>query len=128
VIYGRNVQAGDGVVALFGGPAGAGKSTLARACAQTRAQAAHVELDEIRDLIVSGRADPQARSDLQGLQYRLSVEATCALARAFANSGCDVAIDDVFEPAAFARDWRRQLEGLAWKLYSTVTVFARLRG
>jgi predicted kinase len=116
VVYRRDVQDGHGGVVLFGGPAGAGKSTLARAWCATRAQAAHIELDEIRHLIVSGRADPQEPGELQEAQYRLSVEATCALARAFATSGCDVAIDDVFEPAAFERYWRPQLDGLPWKL------------
>jgi predicted kinase len=116
VIYGRDVKDETGEVALFGGPSGAGKSTLARAWCATRPQAAHIELDEIRQLIISGRADPQEPSDLQAAQYRLSVEATCALARAFANSGCDVAIDDVFEPDAFERYWRPQLDGLPWKL------------
>lgn len=117
MIYGRGaVQDTTGVVALFGGPAGAGKSTLARAWCATRPHAAHVELDEIRHLIVSGRADPQEGSKLQAAQYRLSVEATCALARAFANGGCDVAIDDVFEPDAFKRYWRPNLDGLLWKL------------
>lgn len=109
-------MAGTGVVALFGGPAGGGKSTLARAWCATSLQAAHVELDEIRHLIVSGRADPQEAGDLQAAQYGLSVEATCALARAFADGGCDVAIDDVLEPAAFERYWRPRLEGLSWKL------------
>jgi predicted kinase len=116
VIYGRHVPGGEGVVVLFGGPAGAGKSTLARAWCETRPQAAHIELDEIRHLIVSGRADPQVASDLQAAQYRLAVEATCALARSFAAGGCDVAIDDVFEPVAFDRYWRPQLDVLAWKL------------
>ncbi len=110
------MQEGEGVVALFGGPAGAGKSTLARAWCATRPHAAHVELDEIRHLIVSGRADAQQPGDLQAAQYRLSVEATCALARAFASGACDVAVDDVFEPAAFDRYWRPALDGLAWKL------------
>jgi hypothetical protein len=103
-------------VALFGGPAGAGKSTLARRWCATRPQAAHLELDEIRNLIVSGLADPQETSDLQAAQYRLSVEATCALARAFAAAGLDVAIDDVLEPEAFDRYWRPALAGLPWKL------------
>ena len=103
-------------VALFGGPAGAGKSTLARAWCATRPRAAHIELDEIRHLIVSGRADPQESGDLQAAQYRLSVDATCALARVFAQGGCDVAIDDVLEPDTFERYWRPQLRGLRWKL------------
>jgi chloramphenicol 3-O-phosphotransferase len=111
LIYGRDVQESKGIVVLFGGPAGAGKTTLARAWRATHAQAAHVELDEIRHLIISDRADPQEPGELQAAQYRLSVEATCALARGFAEAGCDVAIDDVFEPDAFDRFWRRQLDG-----------------
>ncbi len=118
------------MIALFGGPAGAGKSTLARAWCATRSQAAHVELDEVRHLIVSGLADPQRAGDLQDEQYRLSVAATCALARTFAEGGYDVAIDDVFEPAAFARCWQPRLDGLTWKLVvvlpSLDETFARL--
>jgi chloramphenicol 3-O-phosphotransferase len=116
VFYGRGVTEGKGMVALFGGPAGAGKTTLARAWCATRSQAAQIELDEIRHLIISGRADPQDAGDLQAAQYRLSVEATCALARSLADGGCDVAIDDVFEPDAFKRYWKPQLDGLPWRL------------
>jgi len=118
-------------VVLFGGPAGAGKSTLARAWCATRPQAAHLELDEVRSLIISGLADPQEPGDLQEAQYRLSVEATCALARAFVTGGCDMAIDDVFEPDAFERCWRPALDDLPWKLIvilpSLETTLARSR-
>jgi chloramphenicol 3-O-phosphotransferase len=103
-------------VLLFGGPAGAGKSTLARAWFTTRSQAAHIELDEIRNLIVSGLADPQERGERQAAQYLLSVQATCGLARAFTDAGYDVAIDDVFDPEAFDRYWQPLLDGLAWRL------------
>lgn len=106
----------DHRVVLFGGPAGAGKSALARAWCATRPRAAHVELDEVRDLIVSGRADPQGENELQAEQYRLGVEATCGLGRAFFAGGYDVAIDDVLEPDAFEHEWRPRLEGLPWTL------------
>jgi chloramphenicol 3-O-phosphotransferase len=101
---------------LFGGPAGAGKSTLARAWCATRPQAAHIKLDAVRQLIINGRADPQEPGESQAAQYRLSVSATCALARPFSEGGYDVAVDDVFEPEAFERDWLPQLVGLPWKL------------
>jgi chloramphenicol 3-O-phosphotransferase len=103
------------VVALFGGPAGAGKSTLARGWAAGRERAAHVQLDGVREL-VSGLADPQEYGALQDEQYDLAVGATCALVRAFAAGGYDVAVDDVLEPATFERLWRPQLEGLDWRL------------
>jgi chloramphenicol 3-O-phosphotransferase len=116
VIYGRDMQSAKGIVFLFGGPAGAGKSTLARAWCTTRSQAAHIELDEVRNLVVSGLADPQEHGERQAAQYRLSVQATCALARAFTNGEYDVAIDDVFEPQAFDHYWRPLLDELVWKL------------
>ncbi|MGH2976779.1 MAG: hypothetical protein ACRDKC_00170 [Gaiellaceae bacterium] len=65
---------------------------------------------------MSGRADPQEESALQDEQYRLSVEATCTLARTFFANGYEVAIDDVLEPAAFERYWRAALEPLPWAL------------
>jgi hypothetical protein len=76
----------------------------------------HLELDEIRRLIVSGLANPQRMGELQAAQYELSVTATCALTRAFAEGAYDVAVDDVFEPDAFHRYWQPRLQGLSWRL------------
>ena len=104
------------MIALFGGPAGAGKSTLARAWCATRERAVHVELDAVRSLIVRGLANPQEASDLQAAQYATSVLATCALARAFAGDGYDVAVDDVLEPDAFERWWRPALDDADWRV------------
>lgn len=114
--YGREVQRTKGIVVLFAGPAEAGKSTLARAWCATRSQAAHIELDEVRNLIVSGLADPQEHGERQAAQYVLSVQATCGLARSFNDEGYDVAFDDALEPEAFDRCWQPLLDGLAWKL------------
>jgi adenylate kinase family enzyme len=50
---------------MFAGPTGAGKSTLAKAWCATRPRAVHLELDEVRNLIVSGWADPQEPGPLQ---------------------------------------------------------------
>jgi chloramphenicol 3-O-phosphotransferase len=106
----------SGRIVLLGGPAGAGKSTLARAWCSTRERAVHVELDEVRSLIVSGLADPQRPGELQAEQYDVSVAATCALARAFASGGYDVVVDDVLEPGPFELCWRPRLEGLRWEV------------
>ena len=102
---------------LFGGPAGSGKSTLARAWCATRARAVHIQLDEIRSLIVAGYADTQVAGDLQSEQFHLSVRACCVLAREFYDSGYDVAIDDVLFPgAAFDASWRSHLAGIEWRV------------
>ena len=104
-------------VILFGGPAGSGKSTLAKAWCATRERAAHIQLDEVRSLIVGGYANPQLTGDLQAEQFHLSVRACCTLAREFFDSGYDVAIDDVLFPgAAFDASWRRHLAGIDWRV------------
>ena len=101
---------------LFGGPAGAGKSTLAQAWCATRERAVHVELDEVRQFIVSGRADPRQPGLLQSDQYALSVRACLGLATTFLAARYDVAVDDVLEPAAFETYWRPLLPRVAWRL------------
>ena len=106
----------DGITLLFGGPARAGKSTLARAWCETRPRAVHIELDSIRALIVAGFADPQSLGPEQADQYAVSVSACAELARVFAGAGYDVAIDDVLQPEAFDALWLPALEGLSWQI------------
>lgn len=100
------------LLVLFAGPAGAGKSTLAAAWCRTRLSAVLIELDEVREAIVSGRADPRLPGDTQARQYDLSVEACLAPARVWLGGGYDVAITDVIDPEAYARHWRNRLDGL----------------
>ena len=101
-----------GKIVLIGGPAGAGKSTLAVAWCATRERAVHLELDDVRNRIVSGLADPQGGEPAAGEQYALCVEACVREAATFASAGYDVAIDDVLEPAAFEAHWRPALSGI----------------
>lgn len=105
-----------GRLVLFGGPAGAGKSTLAAAWCATRPRAVHIELDAVRELIVAGRADPQGGGAIQAAQYALSVTASLQLAFVFQDAGYDVAVDDVIEPEPFAVFWRPALAGRAYQL------------
>ncbi len=101
---------------LFAGPAGAGKSTLARAWCQRRRAAVAIDFDKVRELIVSGRADPQEPGQRQAAQYVTSARAAAALAHAFSRDGYDVTIDDVFYPGDFTDIWRPLLRGLPWKM------------
>ena len=105
-------MASDRLIVLFGGPAGGGKSTLARAWCAARDRSAHVQLDDVREQIVFGLADPQSPGATQSEQYELSVAACCALARSFAGAGFDVAVDDVLPPVAYEAHWRPALAGL----------------
>ncbi len=101
---------------LLAGPAGAGKSTLARAWCRARARAAHVQLDDVRSLVVSGFVDPRDTDHPdQPAQWRASVAASCALVRSFAEDGIDVAVDDVLEPDAVGA-WLAGLDGLDVRL------------
>jgi predicted kinase len=102
-----------GRLVLLGGPAGAGKSTLAAGWCATRGRAVLVELDDIRDLIVAGRADPQVQDAIQAEQYEDSVHACCALARVFVEAGYDTVITDPFDPPAYRRYWSPVLSGVA---------------
>ncbi len=105
-----------GILVLIGGPASAGKSTLATAWCATRRRSARIDLDQVREMIVGGRADPQIFTELQAEQYRLSVRACVALALVFIEAGYDVAIDEVFPPDAFESEWRPLLVGIGWRL------------
>jgi chloramphenicol 3-O-phosphotransferase len=104
---------------MFTGPAGAGKTTLARAWCATKSRAVHVELDEVRHLIVSGLADPQTVGPVQAEQYSTSVAACCALVREFIIRGYDVAVDDAVDPEGFERYWLPHLKSIE---YSVVVV------
>ena len=112
------------MLVLFGGPAGSGKSNLAAAWCSGRKRAAHIQLDEIRGLIVGGLADPKVPTDLQREQFLLAARACCLLAREFIRAGYDVAIDDVLYPGeAFDEAWQPHLDGIDWRvivIYPTI--------
>ena len=106
-----------GEVLLLAGPAGAGKSTLARLWCATRRTAAHVQLDSVNELIVQGRVDPrEVEHPEQAGQRAASVDATCALVRSFAASGIDVAVDDFLAPGDAESEWLPRLDGLSMRL------------
>ncbi|MEE8413486.1 MAG: AAA family ATPase [Dehalococcoidales bacterium] len=104
------------MIVLFGGAAGAGKTTLARLWGQSRLLCVHIELDDVRNLIVSGLADPQVKTSEQSAQYLHSLAACASLARSFDSNGYDVALDDVFEPQATHELWLPHFKGLDVRL------------
>jgi hypothetical protein len=90
---------------LTGGPA-AGKSTTAHALAARRTRCAVVDVDDVRQLVVSGAAAPW--EGLEGReQQRLGVTNACGLARNF------LAPDSDHRIAVGALDPRNQTDQVA---------------
>jgi predicted kinase len=91
---------------LTGGPA-VGKTSTARILAQRRPRCAVIDVDDIRQLMLTGGAAPW-----QGLegerQQRLGVANACALAENFLAEGVEVVVADFLTPASL-RLYRRKL-------------------
>lgn len=90
----------DAFVLLVTGPAGAGKSAAAHAWAAGRATStAHIQLDDVRELIVAGFADPRDgwTAETQR-QYELARRQCADMARRYVAAGVTTVIDDAIFP------------------------------
>ncbi|NUL28191.1 AAA family ATPase, partial [Streptomyces lunaelactis] len=112
-------QAGGGTGAttlavLLIGPAGAGKTTVARHwAAGRRVPTAHISLDDVREWVHSGFADPQSGwNDHSEAQYRLARRTCGFAARNFLANGISCILDDaVFpdRPVVGLGGWKRHV-------------------
>ncbi|MET9256052.1 Pro-rich N-terminal domain-containing protein [Streptomyces sp. NPDC003717] len=102
------------VAVLLIGPAGAGKTSVAQHWAShRRVPTAHISLDDVREWVRSGFADPQAGwNDNSEAQYRLA-RRTCGFsARNFLANGISCILDDaVFpdRPVVGLGGWKRHV-------------------
>ncbi|MER7673097.1 AAA family ATPase [Kitasatospora sp. NPDC096128] len=109
----RHAPAGPIAVLLIG-PAGAGKTTVARYWAERRGTpTAHISLDDVREWVQAGFANPQAGwNNASEAQYRLA-RRTCGFAcRNYLANGISCIIDDaVFpdRPAIGLGGWKRHI-------------------
>ena len=89
---------------LTGGPA-AGKSSTALRLVEQLRRAAVIDVDDIRQLVVTGHAAPWDGAEGR-LQQRIGVENACDLARRFLQWGIDVVLSDVLnaDTAGLYRD------------------------
>ena len=102
------------VAVLLIGPAGAGKTSVARYWAEHRAEpTAHISLDDVREWVRSGFADPRAGwNDQCEAQYRLARRTCGFAARNHLANGISCVIDDaVFpdRPAVGLGGWTRHV-------------------
>ena len=81
---------------LTGGPA-VGKSSTAGLLARSRPRAAVIDVDDVRQLVVSGGAAPW-EGDEGRRQQHVGVENACCLARRFIDHAIEVIVADVVTP------------------------------
>lgn len=106
--------AGTTLAVLLIGPAGAGKTTVARHWAASRqVPTAHVSLDDVREWVCSGFADPRSGWNSHSeAQYRLARRTCGFAARNFLANGISCIVDDaVFpdRPAEGLGGWKRHV-------------------
>ncbi|MGW4029801.1 AAA family ATPase [Streptomyces sp. NPDC004838] len=99
---------------LLIGPAGAGKTTVARHWATSRRVAtAHISLDDVREWVCSGFADPQSGwNERSEAQYRLARRTCGFAARNFLANNISCILDDaVFpdRPVVGLGGWKRHV-------------------
>ncbi|MFE2513556.1 AAA family ATPase [Streptomyces naganishii] len=99
---------------LLIGPAGAGKTSVARYWAgHRRVPTAHISLDDVREWVRSGFADPQSGwNDNSEAQYRLARRTCGFAARNFLANGISCILDDaVFpdRPVVGLGGWKRHV-------------------
>ncbi|MGW7201715.1 Pro-rich N-terminal domain-containing protein [Streptomyces chryseus] len=105
---------GTTLAVLLIGPAGAGKTTVARHWARhRRVPTAHISLDDVREWVCSGFADPQSGwNDQSEAQYRLARRTCGFAARNFLANGISCIVDDaVFpdRPVVGLGGWKRHV-------------------
>ncbi|WP_078509467.1 Pro-rich N-terminal domain-containing protein [Streptomyces viridosporus] len=106
--------AGTTIAVLLIGPAGAGKTSVAKYWAgHRRVPTAHISLDDVREWVRSGFADPQAGwNDHSEAQYRLARRTCGFAARNFLANGISCILDDaVFpdRPVVGLGGWKRHV-------------------
>ena len=82
------------MIYIISGVSGSGKSTISKSLAKKLKKSFYIEVDKIREFVVSGYASPFKWNNETSKQYELATLNTIALAENAEKYGCDVIIDD----------------------------------
>lgn len=80
------------------GQLAAGKSTVAGALLAQFPHGFHIDVDGVREMVVSGYASPLDRSEEADRQFRVAEEASARLAEVYHDAGFTVAIEGTIDP------------------------------
>lgn len=95
------------IILITGAPA-SGKTTIAHALAGQHDKSIHIQVDKLREMVVSGVALPGADNgwpEEASRQFRLARTSAIHMAQIYAEGGFTVIIDDVCVPEHFAADY-----------------------
>lgn len=94
------------------GMAGAGKSTVGRLVAKHFPKSLFIQVDEIREKMVSGYARPEdgVFTEEVMMQFQMARSTAIYMAQLYANQGVDVVIDDVCVPSNFVEQYAELFE------------------
>ena len=94
------------------GMAGAGKSTVGRLVARQLPKSIFIQVDELREKMVTGYARPEAGVFTEEViqQFQMARSTATFMARLYASQGVDVVIDDVCVPSNFVEQYAALFE------------------
>jgi predicted kinase len=90
------------------GAPGSGKSTIARRVAQHFDKSIHIQVDQLREMMVNGIILPEPGAEFSPevhQQFRWARDTAIYMARLYARQGFVVVVDDVCVPAKFTADY-----------------------
>lgn len=91
---------------LLAGPPAVGKSTVARVLAKQFAKSIHIQVDDLRDMVISGVVQPSATwSDGLVDQLRLARSSATYMAAAYSKAGFDDILDDFWDPHSHLQEY-----------------------